>query len=745
MSQTFVMSELRWLLAAGIDVKVYYHTGVDRAAQLDFEVRTEQVADAEALAAALQRDERTLCHNHFVYPATTLLVWPACRKLGIPFTLFTHAVDIFHEKNAARNRIAEIASDPLCLKIFMHGTYHRQFLNRCGVPDHKIAYNLQAVTLDAFQAVAPRAWPVPGTRPLRGILIARMVEKKGIPSLLRAMALLPPALVEVDIYGYGPLEAECRALAAELGLPHVHFRGPLDTAQACAQAIATADFMVVPSIVARNGDTEGFPTVIFEAMAASRPVVTTTVAAIPDFLTDGQNAILTEPDDPAALARGIARLAALDATAAGLMVAAGQDLIARRVGVDRTMQAYWDVWTDNTLSLFMVTYNTPKYDDAETTAEIIRRVLDHTTTPFTLTIVDNASEPAFRDRLARLAAAHPQIRLVLLSENRFCGPASNLALSLGDATHAIYICSKEGFVACHGWERDLLDHMRAHPGTGLAGYKTHMPRFTLGAELATHPRFGEFRNPDFARAHPVRPFQHVQGGVFILDRGVFARTGGFSDRLVQDMMDVEYSYFLESAGVTLGQIDSVASITIKTLPRLPAVLDDTIGIAHPLTPETARAMLDPLQDRKTTCCNLCGTLDAIDAAGRCGACGSTGLGRKIYQALAHDWRGFRGERALVDCASDPTLASVLGQRMFDLRSDPAAAPFRLIISDRTQAAATAGLLSLLDEDGLAFTTCDVAPSTPLERTVLSRFSRSLRSDPRPVYRFHRARKADTAA
>jgi hypothetical protein len=83
--------------------------------------------------------------------------------------------------------------------------------------------------------------------------------------------------------------------------------------------------------------------------------------------------------------------------------------------------------------------------------------------------------------------------------------------------------------------------------------------------------------------------------------------------------------------------------------------------------------------------------------------------------------------------------------MFDLRSDPAAAPFRLIISDRTQAAATAGLLSLLDEDGLAFTTCDVAPSTPLERTVLSRFSRSLRSDPRPVYRFHRARKADTAA
>lgn len=736
MSQTFLLNELRWLVRHGFDVKVYHHTGVDRAARLDFEVPVQQVADADALAEALIRDGRTLCHNHFVYPATTMLVWPACQKAGIPFTVFPHAVDIFQDKNRTRNRIAEIAADPLCAKIFVYSDHHRAFLAGQGVPPDKIAYNFQAVNLETFAKSPPRTPAATG--PMRGVMVARFVEKKGIPTLIRAMAALPPGRIEIDLYGYGPLEDECRALARDLGVDGLQFRGALETPQAYATALAAADFMVVPSVVAANGDTEGFPTVILEAMAAGLPVVTTTVSSLPDFLIDEHNAILTEPGDPASLGDGLLRLAALPADRRAALIAAGRTFVRDRVGVDRTMQAYWDVWTEATLSLFMVTFNTPKYDDAETTFEIIHRVLRHTTTPFTLTIVDNASEAVFRDRLRRLAAGDPRIRLILLDENRFCGPASNLALRYGDATHAIYICSKEGFVARHGWERPLLDHMRDNPGTGLAGHLSHMPRFTRGSELATHPEFHQFRNPDFARANPDRPFRHVQGGVFILDRGVVADRGGFSDRLVQDMMDVEYSYFLESEGMALGKIDTVASLTVKTHPKLPAILTERTSVAHPVTLDLAATRLDRLDDRQLSACNLCGGLDTIEAGGSCTACGSSPFGRGLFTVLAHDWRCHRGEAAWLDCPSDPALVQTLATKMFDVKPRLTDGPFRLMVIDKVlpPAARDAALAHLATDGVMVLPGASEQDPGPLPAGVTQhrpvRFSRVLRSDWRPL-------------
>lgn len=742
MSQTFLLNELRWLVEYGFDVKVYYHTGVDREANLDFEIRTQKVATADELADALVHDRRNQCHNHFVFPGTTKLVWPACRKTGIPFTVFAHAIDIFLEANIARNQVAEIAADPLCQKIFVYGDHHRQFLAKKGVPPEKIAYNFQAVNLRTFEQTPDLALRS-ANRPAKGILVARFVEKKGIPTLIRALAQLPADRVEVDIHGYGPLEDECRALAKDLGVTNVNFCGALETPEAYAAAIAAADFMLVPSIVAQNGDTEGFPTVILEAMAAGRPVVTTTVSSLPDFLTDGHNAILSIPADPASLADGITRLLDYTPEQTAALVREAKSFVAARVGVQRTMQNYWDIWTSAALNLFMVTFNTPKYDNTEATFEIIARILRHTTTPFTLTIVDNASEAGFRYKLRAVAAAHPQIRLILLDANRFCGPASNLALSFGYEKYGIYICSKEGFVARHGWERALVDHMRRNTGTAIAGYKMHMPRFTLGAELATHLKFANFRNPAFARNNPERPFQHVQGGIFILDREVWAETGGFSDVLVQDMMDVEYSYFLESEGYRLGTVPGVAALTVKTLPKLDAILDETTLIAHPLTPAQVQAKLDPLQDPAATRCNLCDSSARLDQDGTCPACGSTGFGRRVYQILAHDWRGHRKEWAVIDVA-DPVLSKRLSERLFTVASkgQQADALAKLIVTDQVPDRLS-DVTDRLALDGIALlpaTTALLTAALPADvtRTALHQASRVLRTQGLSLMQLHRA-------
>jgi glycosyltransferase involved in cell wall biosynthesis len=663
LSQSFVLSELEWLVARGFDVEVFFKIAPDRAAEVPFEIEQHQVETPEELSRLLIQRDRTLVHCHFAYPAMTLLAWPACQLAGIPFTFFGHAVDIFLHNNIAVNRIAEIMNDPLCLRLFVHGHYHRKHLEAQGIPIEKLSYAFQCADLDLFRAIPDKPAPAPGT-PMRGVFIGRYVEKKGIETLIEAAALLRDKNVTFDVYGYGPLWGIVHDLAQNLGLDNLTFHGPLDGRYPVRDVLEAADFCIVPSIVADTGDTEGFPTVIMEAMAARRPVVTTAVSAIQNYLIDGVHAHVATPRDPAALADAVRRMLDTPDVQRAAMLQNAADFLHRHVGQERTMQAYCDTWYDAVVDVVLVTYNTPDHDDREDTLEIIRRIRDHTTTPYRLTVIDNGSDTEFRDTLTQLARSMANMRLHLLDENRFVGPATNLALAGSDAVFTIYVCSKEGFVAQHGWERPLIDYMRRNPDVAMGGNFCHLPPHTLGAEMAKHPEFAKFRNPGFAAENPQRPFQHVQGGVFILRRDAVNQDTGFSSALPQGSTDVEFSYYLESRGLKLGNIPEIASLTVKTLPRLDAVLDETTSIAHPFTLDNV-ASLDRMQIAGTTRCNLCQGWNCLHHDGRCKHCQSSGMDRKLYQVLAHDWRAHRGGKALlVDCVA--SLVDALGTGMFDV-------------------------------------------------------------------------------
>jgi glycosyltransferase involved in cell wall biosynthesis len=673
LSETFVVNEVRWLIRQGQDVKVYYKADPDPAAKLDFKVEAYRVRDAEHLAELLVAHDRTFCHAHFAYPTATLLAWPACEATGLPFTFFAHAVDIFHNENRKRNRIAEVVRSPNCKRVFTYGEHHRAFLQEQGVPGEKIGLNFQAVDLGVYEQIAPVTSPA-GNAPAKGIFIGRFVEKKGMDILLEAAAILRGQPVTFELYGYGPLEEQCRQRAAELELDNVKFMGRIEHAQDMVRTFDSADFLVVPSIVAANGDTEGFPTVILEAMAAGRPVITSAVSAVPDFLRDMVEAILVEPKDSGALAAGVRRLLAMTTERRAAMKVEARRFLQERIGVDRTMQVYLDTWRNNPVDVFLVTFNTPGYDHRGEAMEIIRRVMRHTTTPYTLTIVDNNSDGEFRKMLIDAAINQPQVRLILKEKNLFCGPASNIALEYGDAPLAIYLCSNEAFISGHGWERPLVNHMREHPEEVLAGTLVHLPKYTLGRELATYPDFSKFRNQEFALQHPHRPFTHVQGGVFVIRRGALALYGRFSPAMPQGGMDVEYSYFLESLGVRLGSVPQVVSVTTKAIPGLGARVDEFTSVAHPLTLDTVRSILDEFKDTGKGICNICGELLAppgTDGAlsEQCPKCSSTAFGRTIYRRVVNDWRTHRGARAVL-ITPDRTLGSALGERMFRLAHAP---------------------------------------------------------------------------
>lgn len=126
------------------------------------------------------------------------------------------------------------------------------------------------------------------------ILIGRFTEKKGHSYAIRAFARALEAGCDAHLtfVGGGDLRPQCQKLVADFGIQqHVTFSGIL-TPQQVADALASSDIALVPSVVAHNHDREGSPTVAKEASASGVPVIGTYHAGIPEMVEDGTTGIL---------------------------------------------------------------------------------------------------------------------------------------------------------------------------------------------------------------------------------------------------------------------------------------------------------------------------------------------------------------------------------------------------------------------------------------------------------------------
>lgn len=142
--------------------------------------------------------------------------------------------------------------------------------------------------------------------PLRLLLVGRLVEKKGVAVLLEALRTLPEGW-QLTVVGDGPLRATLEAQAE--GLP-VRFLGQQGRA-ALAEQYARADVVVAPSVIARNGDQDGLPVALLEAMLAGCAVVVSDLPGLADVAVDGAAAVVPSGDADA-LAGTIAQLIADD-------------------------------------------------------------------------------------------------------------------------------------------------------------------------------------------------------------------------------------------------------------------------------------------------------------------------------------------------------------------------------------------------------------------------------------------------
>jgi colanic acid/amylovoran biosynthesis glycosyltransferase len=174
-------------------------------------------------------------------------------------------------------------------------------LIQLGCDPQKIKVLRMGIDCRLFQ-FTPRG--INGTRTVQILTIGRFVEKKGIEYGIRAVAVLVSSgyRVKYKIIGDGPLRNSLQRLVEELQVSqHVLFLG-WQQQEEVAVELAAADILLAPSVTSRDGDQEGIPVVLMEAMAMGLPVVSTLHSGIPELAQNGISGFLVPERDVDALA-----------------------------------------------------------------------------------------------------------------------------------------------------------------------------------------------------------------------------------------------------------------------------------------------------------------------------------------------------------------------------------------------------------------------------------------------------------
>jgi glycosyltransferase involved in cell wall biosynthesis len=339
---------MRWLGAAGSALALAWrHRGSDGAGRQ----RLRKVFIKEFLQAGeiadqvLRAGDVGHLHGHFCHGVATI-TWFASRMTGIGFSFTAHAKDIYQaDLNPGRLLerklgAARFVATCTCANAHVLRARHER-------PDevHAIYHGLDT---DWF---AP--WPkaqspavAAGELPPLILAVGRFVEKKGFDHLVQACARLRDsgAAFRCVIVGeMGSAHEAILRLVEKLQLTqHVQLRSAVAQDE-LRRIYAQARVFALPCQIMEDGDRDGFPNVLAEAMAMGIPVVSTSISGIPELIDDGVHGLLVEPRDAGALARALRRVLEDDALHSRLTTQ-GRQRICERFDSRRTTVALRDLF-----------------------------------------------------------------------------------------------------------------------------------------------------------------------------------------------------------------------------------------------------------------------------------------------------------------------------------------------------------------------------------------------------------------
>lgn len=247
-------------------------------------------------------------HAHFCHTATTVAML-ASRLCGVPFSFTAHAKDIYLRRlnpdDLLQLKISRAKFVVTCTKA---NRDYLERLNPAGTPIHAIYHGLDTSKFAPATTTGERD----GHSPAPLILsVGRLVEKKGFPYLVEACRRLKDKGHQFRcriVGGMGADSDRVRALIGELQLDDVVTLSQAVTQEELTRIYQQATIFALPCQVLDNGDRDGIPNVLVEAMATEMPVVSTAVSAIPELIEDGVTGLLAPQKDAAALAAAIEEL-----------------------------------------------------------------------------------------------------------------------------------------------------------------------------------------------------------------------------------------------------------------------------------------------------------------------------------------------------------------------------------------------------------------------------------------------------
>jgi glycosyltransferase involved in cell wall biosynthesis len=299
----------------------------------------QRLLEASRLAELIEERNIHWLHAHFAHGPTSVAHFVHLLT-GIPFSFSAHAKDVYQS-----------APDLLIRKI-----QSARFVATCtgasrdylmglldSLPDakqqqDKIHLVYHGVDTRRFSPAPAGSYHDESDQPPLLLSVGRLVEKKGYQYLIAACKMLVERGMRFQcaIYGSGPLEKDLQQQITQLGLEkHVHLSG--DRAQDSLPDIyRSATLFVLAPCIAGDGDRDGIPNALLEAMATGLPVVSTNVGGIPELVEHDRNGLLVPEKDPLALSNALERLlgdvtwrTSLGTTARQLVVShfdAGQNL-----------------------------------------------------------------------------------------------------------------------------------------------------------------------------------------------------------------------------------------------------------------------------------------------------------------------------------------------------------------------------------------------------------------------------------
>lgn len=320
LSETFVLGPIGELLKQGHDVQIaalykgdepHTHPEYERfelGARTTFLPAPPKSWLGRRLAplrAIPKLGEFDAVYVHFGHVAEKFRIWRQEGVFSGPLYPVFHAFDLTVHLGKTGDREYERLFEQSELLLPISHLW-AQRLKDLGAPEEKISVRRMGVSVERFPFRSQRT----PDGPRQFISVARLVEKKGLSDALNALARIKPQLEMAFTYhivGDGPLRGALTQQARELGLEgNVIFHGWQPSGQV-SRLLQASDLYLLPSRVASNGDMEGLPIVLMEAMALGLLVVATEHSAVPEIVREGQTGFLAPEGAPGAFAEALLR------------------------------------------------------------------------------------------------------------------------------------------------------------------------------------------------------------------------------------------------------------------------------------------------------------------------------------------------------------------------------------------------------------------------------------------------------